>query len=124
MLPIIYDVDSIASLKTIIESNPGVIVLKFGATWCGPCKTIEPVLQYLTGQMPNNVQYIVIDIDVSFEVYNFMKQKRLVNGVPALFAYYKGNVSYVPDDIVVGANTKEVNSLFEKVYKRACLYNV
>jgi hypothetical protein len=67
-------------------------------------------------QMPEDVQCFVLDIDdeASFDLYAFLKSKRMVNGVPVLLAYKAGNVSWVPDDVTVGANTENVHLFFQR----------
>ena len=89
--------------------------MKLGAEWCGPCKRIEPLVQKCMTQMPTNkIQCAILDVDESFELYAFLKNKKMVNGIPAILAYYKGNTNYVPDDVVIGADEKEVMELFNR----------
>jgi thioredoxin 1 len=114
--PIIYNIASVADFKTLVENNTGVLVVKYGASWCGPCKTIEPILKQVYSKLPSNVQVIVVDIDDCMEVYSFMKNKRMLNGVPALTAYVKGNTSHVPDYGVTGADIPRIQKFFERVY--------
>jgi len=118
---IITSIASQAEFYQLLQQNPGAIVMKFGATWCGPCKQIEPILNHYIHQMPANVQVCIIDIDECFELYSLLQKKRMVNGVPAILAYYKDNVSTMPDDVVIGANIKEIELFFNRVYKRTLI---
>jgi hypothetical protein len=68
---------------------------------------------------PENVQNAIIDVDESFELYAFLKNKKMVNGIPAILAYYKGNLHYAPDDGVIGANNTEIIAFFERSYTKA-----
>ena len=96
----------------ILQQNPGRIIIKFGATWCGPCKVIEQDVTNAFAEMPSYVQCAVIDIDECPDVYAFLKSKKMVNGVPVLLCYKLGNASYVPDDIVVGADKAKLAQFF------------
>jgi thioredoxin 1 len=107
-----------------LKNNTGAVIIKFGAEWCGPCKQIESQVYTLMAQMPTEIMCAVLDIDdeASFDLYAFLKSKRMVNGVPALLCYKKGNMSWVPDDTVVGANAAAIQALFQKcldVYAKA-----
>jgi thioredoxin 1 len=90
----------------------GALILKFGAEWCGPCKKIEGLVKGLMSQTPESVKCAVIDIDEDFELYGLFKSKKLINGVPALFAFKKGNISGRPDDVVVGADENQIRTFF------------
>jgi len=114
---IITSIQSRTEFNTLLTNNPGAIVIKLGASWCGPCKSIEPALNYYVNQMPPNVQVCIIDIDECFELYSFLQSKRMVNGVPALLAYYKTNTSVIPDASVIGADLKQINIFFNKVFQ-------
>ena len=99
-----------------LQNNKGAIVIKFGAEWCGPCKNIEGLVYGLMGQMPTEILCAVLDIDNegAFDLYAFLKSKRMVNGVPVIVCYKKGNFTWIPDDVVVGANIEAIQSLFQK----------
>jgi thiol-disulfide isomerase/thioredoxin len=112
---IISEIASLAEFKSLLEKNPGVFIMKLGAEWCGPCKKIEPLVHDLMTKLPTDkIQCAIIDVDESFEVYAFLKTKRMVNGIPAILAYYAGNTHYVPDDAVIGADPSQIVELFNR----------
>ena len=38
----------------------------------------------------------------------------MVNGIPAILCYEKGNVNYVPNDVVIGADPEQVGAFFKR----------
>jgi thioredoxin 1 len=110
---------SLADFQSQLLENPGILIFKFGAEWCGPCKMIESQLHAAFQQMPRNVKCVVVDIDESSELHGFMKKKRILNGVPAIIAYYRGNTHYIPDDCVFGANPPQIDLFFARCYNKA-----
>jgi len=119
-LPILTELPNKVAFQQALESNPGVVIIKFGAEWCGPCKKIEGHVKILMNSMPENVQSYIIDIDDSLEVYSFLKNKKMVNGIPVILAYYKNDeASYIPDDVIIGADAVKINEFFERSYKHA-----
>jgi thiol-disulfide isomerase/thioredoxin len=96
------------------------VILKFTATWCGPCKQIAPVITKLNAhytQEKKDYEYIEIDIDESFDLYAFFKNKKMVNGVPALLSFRKCNFTvnnfWVPFQATTGANIPGVTQFFK-----------
>jgi thiol-disulfide isomerase/thioredoxin len=99
-------------LARVLRENTSVVIMKFGADWCGPCKKIESTVHDFMSKMPEQMLCTIIDIDECFDVYAFLKSKKIVNGIPALVAYYKGNVHYAPDEVVIGTDTNEIRDFF------------
>jgi thiol-disulfide isomerase/thioredoxin len=98
----------------VLSSNPGLVIIKLGATWCKPCKVIAPVVNAFFATSPVNVICGDIDVDESIELYSLLKKNRLVNGIPVILCYKKGNTTIVPDDSVTGANPAELDNFFKR----------
>jgi thioredoxin 1 len=104
------------SFSQLLQTNNGVLIIKFGAEWCGPCKKIDPLVYEWMNKLSiqPNVQCAIIDIDDNFEIYAFLKSKKMVNGVPVILCYKKGNITWIPDKAVVGADERQVNIFFQE----------
>jgi thioredoxin 1 len=118
-LPIITEIPNLQNFSDLLKSNPGLLIIKFGAEWCGPCKKIEGLVNEWFNKMPDNVQAAIVDVDECFELYGFLKTKKRVNGIPVILCYYKGNLNYISDDTVIGADVTQINLFFER-----CLHHI
>ena len=102
----------------LLKINPGVFVFKFGAEWCKPCQMIKKQINDISLVIPDNVMYIYnVDVDECFDVYAFLKQKKMISGIPTLLAYKKGNTYFVPDASISGTNENDINNFFNTCLK-------
>ncbi|WP_394141770.1 thioredoxin [Cytobacillus oceanisediminis] len=81
------------------ETNNGIVLADFFATWCGPCKMIAPVLEELDQDMGNQVKIVKIDVDQNQETAN----KFGIMSIPTLLVMKDGKVV----DTLVGLKSKE-----------------
>ena len=105
-----------ASLKT------QVLILKFSADWCGPCKKIAPAYQEFITQCPPNILCADIDVDDNLDLYMALKKQKMVVGIPVFLAFFGGvkrDMWFIPDDSVVGADSVEVAKFFNRCLKKA-----
>jgi thiol:disulfide interchange protein len=117
MPEIIYDIKSMQEFAQLLQDNPGQLILKFEADWCVPCGKIKEYVATKFEQISTtleHVQCVVVDVDESFEVYAYLKTKKMLNGIPALLMYRKGNTQYTYDESVSGTKTAELDAFFER----------
>jgi thioredoxin 1 len=100
-------------IDEILPNNNGYIILKFTADWCGPCKSIKSLVEEKTKDLPSTIKYYEIDVDENIDLFSFFKSKKMCKGIPALFAFKKGNCTYIADHSVIGADSDEINKFFD-----------
>jgi len=102
----------------LLKTNPGVFIFKFGAEWCGPCKKIKKFVDKVSLVLPTNIMYIFsVDVDECFDLYAYLKQKKMVSGIPIMLAYKTGNTTYAPDASVSGIDENELKHFFDTCLK-------
>tara|TARA_B100000780_G_scaffold261227_1_gene213531 strand:- start:776 stop:1072 length:297 start_codon:yes stop_codon:yes gene_type:complete len=84
-----------ADFRTIVASNKPVLI-DFFAEWCGPCKTLAPILKEVAKEMGEKVKVIKIDIDKN----PTLAQKLNVRGVPTLMIYKEESLLWRQSGIV------------------------
>ena len=104
-------------LYELLVHNTGLLIIKLGAEWCGPCKKIESEVNHYMTNMPESATCVLVDIDESFDLYSFFKFKKVVTGIPVILVYEKGNTNYIPDEINIGSDKSQLKPFFERCYK-------
>lgn len=75
------------NFNEIINSEKPVLV-DFYATWCGPCKTLSPVLDQMKETYLGKVEIVKIDIDENFE----LASKYDIRSVPTIMIFKNGEI--------------------------------
>lgn len=91
------------SFHDIIHSEKPVLV-DFYATWCGPCKTMAPILQEVKAAMGDKVTIIKIDVDKNPVVSNQFH----VESVPTLIIFKQGAVKWRQAGVVPASQLRQV----------------
>ncbi len=96
----------VASMITLTQQNffevahqNGFVLVDFWANWCGPCKTLAPVLEELSKEFSGRIIFAKLDI----EEFSELAEEYNVISIPTLIMFEGG------EEIsrIVGAYPKE-----------------
>lgn len=92
-----------SSFQTIISSSPTVLV-DFYADWCGPCKTLAPILKDLKEELGDAIKIVKIDVDKNQP----LAAKYQVRGVPTMILYKEGKQVWRQSGVIPKEQLKQV----------------
>ncbi len=72
-----------STLPTLLASSKLPVLVDFGATWCGPCKMLEPSVEKLAENWKDKLSVVKVDVD---ESPNIAMQYQVM-GVPTLILF-------------------------------------
>ena len=84
---IIKDSTTATFMADVVEASATVpVIVDFWAPWCGPCKTLGPVIEKVVREAAGAVRLVKVDIDQNPEIAQQMR----VQSIPAVFAFKDG----------------------------------
>jgi thioredoxin-like negative regulator of GroEL len=103
------------------NTTNSVTIIKLTATWCKPCKQINPVIEKLNQYYMSkgyDYEYIELDVDNAVDIYAFFKKMKMANGIPTILSFkkelYTDDNFFVPFRCLTGADPNGVVKLFQE----------
>jgi putative thioredoxin len=98
---LIKDVTEANFMQDVVEASmQAPVIVDFWATWCGPCKTLTPMLEQAVTKAKGAVSLAKIDVDQNQRLAQALAQQGLpLQSIPTVVAFVKGR----PVDLFQGA---------------------
>lgn len=107
------DPTSSLSVADFMQSSERARILKFGASWCAPCRRVKPLVEKYVDQLPSDIYFMDVDVDADGDAYTSLKSKRIIGGLPSIVLYGPTNTNIMsPDFVVTGTSPDDIHKLF------------
>jgi putative thioredoxin len=109
MLTDVTDVTDATFGTAVMERSMTVpVVVDLWAEWCGPCKTLGPIIEKVIDETGGAVELAKVDVDTNPQVAQAFK----VQSIPAVFAIHEGKIV---DSFVGAVPESAVREFVEKL---------
>ncbi|MEL6801108.1 MAG: tetratricopeptide repeat protein [Pseudomonadota bacterium] len=98
---LIKDATEATFMTDVIDASQEVpVIVDFWATWCGPCKTLGPMLETAVKAARGKVRMVKVDVDAEQRLAAALAQQGLpLQSIPTVVAFHEGR----PVDMFQGA---------------------
>ena len=84
---LIKDVNEADFMAEVIEASKTVpVIVDFWATWCGPCKTLGPMLEAAVTAQKGKVKMAKVDVDQNQAIAGQLR----IQSIPTVYAFWQG----------------------------------
>jgi len=110
---LVKDITEATFMADVVDaSNEVPVIVDFWAPWCGPCKTLGPILEQEVKAAKGAVRMVKVNVDES----QMIAAQLRIQSIPTVYAFYQGQ----PIDGFQGALPgSEVKAFVERVIQAA-----
>ncbi|WP_083937754.1 thioredoxin [Hymenobacter aerophilus] len=91
------------SFSELINSPGMPVLVDFYADWCGPCKSMAPILEQVASQHQGKLKVIKIDVDKN----QAAAQQFRVQSIPTLILFHQGQPVWRQAGVVPAAQISQ-----------------
>jgi len=84
---LIKDTSEATFMADVVEASQTVpVIVDFWAPWCGPCKTLGPMLEDAVRAAKGAVKMVKINVDEAQQIAGQLQ----IQSIPTVYAFFKG----------------------------------
>ena len=77
-----------ANFQEVVLDSDKPVLVDFWATWCGPCRTISPIIDELATELEGKAVVVKVNVDDNSEI----PQNYGIRNIPTLLVFKNGEL--------------------------------
>ena len=95
------------TFSELLKKSQVPVLVDFYADWCGPCKTLSPIVQEVSSALHGHVKVIKVNVDKNQNA----STRYGIRGVPTLILFRNGNILWRQSGVL---SKRELQQTVEK----------
>lgn len=84
---LVKDITEAEFMAEVVEASQEVpVIVDFWAPWCGPCKTLGPMLEQAVNAAKGAVRMVKVNVDEAQQIAGQLR----IQSIPTVYAFYQG----------------------------------
>jgi thioredoxin 1 len=104
----LQELETLEQFTSLVTNAPGLVLVDYSATWCGPCKRIYPTIVKFSKEF-TSIQFYKVDVDDNEDV----TKEQNIEAMPTFVLYRDGKEI----QRIVGADTSTLRETLEDALK-------
>jgi len=92
------------NFKSLVLESDKIVLVDFWAEWCGPCKSLTPIIDEIANEFKDKAVVGKINVDDCNEI----AREYGIRSIPSLLFFHKGEVKKQVTGVVPKNNIEEI----------------
>ena len=97
------------TFNELISSSDVPVIVDFFAEWCGPCKTMSPILKQVKDMQGDKVRIVKVDVDKN----NALAMQYSIQSVPTLMIFKNGKQMWRQSGVINAGELNKIVDMFK-----------
>lgn len=95
------NIETVEDFDQVISVETKPVIVDFWATWCGPCKRMNPIINELSDKYEGKIVVLKVDVDAVPELAQLFN----ISSIPTILTFVNGELT---SDRIIGAVNSNV----------------
>ena len=98
-----------ATFENEVLKTHGLVMVDFWAEWCGPCKSMIPIIEQIAEKYEGALKVVKLNVDIN----NLITNKYNIRGIPTILFFHDGKLLH--EQVVGSVSASDLIEIVEEI---------